>query len=245
MARNATLESILTDLRLEAKLATNAALNVQDRDRQIHLIQREQQRLWEEADWPHLRVERFLQLAAGQRFYDPATTTNEAGVAKGDLALDRIEKIEVKDGGDWIPLRPEIGAGHYAAYDSALDERCDPARAWRIYEDEQIEIWPIPQTSAGSNQEGYLRITGIRNLRTLVDGDDRSDLDGRLIALYAASHVLAAKNAPETQLVLEAAGKLFARLTADLKKNPRFQMFGVGREPRVTRPYIHKYVAPE
>lgn len=245
MARGATLEAILTDVRMEARLSANTAHNVQDRDRQIHLIQREQERLWEEADWPHLRVERFMPLQAGQRFYDPASLQNEAGTVKGDLAMDRIESVEVKDGGEWLRLGNGVGRGQYAAYDSALDERADPAQAWRIYEDGQIEIWPIPETNAGDDQEGYLRFTGIRTLQTFVDLGDRADLDDRLIALYAAARILAANKAPETQLVLEAAKGLFGRLTANLHKSEGFQMFGVGNERRVRRPVITHYTAPD
>lgn len=245
MARGVTLESILADVRFEAKMSSSAALNVQDRDRQIHLIQREQQRLWEEVDWPHLRVERFIPLQAGQRFYDPAALQNEAGDVKGDLSLDRIVSIDVKDGGEWQRLCGGISPLNYEEYDSPLDERASPARAWRIYEDEQIEIWPIPDVDASDEQEGYLRFTGVRNLRPLVDMDDRSDLDGQMIALFVAGQILAGQQAAEAQLTLEAAQKKFARLTADLNKRPAFQMFGVGRRQRPHRMYISRYVAPE
>lgn len=248
MARGATLGSILNDVRVEAKLSTSAALNVQDRERQVYLIQREQERLWEETDWPHLRVERFIPLQIGQRFYDMSACLNEAGATKGDLAFDRIEMVEVKDGGEWRPLRYDIDRRQYAAHDSALDERASPALTWRIYEDEQIEIWPIPDTAAVSaTQEGYLRITGIRQLATLVDDDDRADIDDRLISLYVAARLLASQKSPETELVLATAKRLKGRLTGNLKKSPGFQMFGVGerRPARTNTRFITKYNPPE
>jgi hypothetical protein len=246
MARNETLESILSDFRLDAKLSPSVALNAQDEQRQIRIIQSEQKRLWEETDWPHLRVERFLPQQAGQRFYDLSSAVNEEGVAKDDLAIDRIEMVEAKDGGVWYPLREGIGRSEYVAHDSALNERSSPAQAWRIYEGEQLEIWPVPEVDAAAGQEGYIRVTGIRQLRPFSDMSDRADLDSQLISLYAAGRYLASKKAADTEMVLGEAKKLFDRLTANLKKSEGFQMFGVGTTPRRYRgPMVTRYKAPE
>ena len=78
MARNQTLLKILNDVRAEARLSLNPAHNIADRDAQIILIQREQERLWAEHDWPHLVVDRYIPLIAGKRFYDPRTAFNDA-----------------------------------------------------------------------------------------------------------------------------------------------------------------------
>ncbi|AUQ95950.1 hypothetical protein PhaeoP66_03208 [Phaeobacter inhibens] len=243
MARNETLEAILTDFRLDAGLSSSSSHNIQDQDRQIHIIQREQTRLWEETDWPHLRVERFIPLQDGQRFYDLSSVQNEAGVVVGDLAIDRLETVEVKDGGIWRPLSNGITRHHYIAHDSALDQRASPAEAWRIYEDEQIEIWPVPDVDAGDEQEGLLRFVGIRQLRPFVEMSDRADLDAQLLSLYAAGRYLVAQKSAEAELVLSEARKLFGRLTANLKKSPGFQMFGIG-ESRPFRRFEQRYTAP-
>lgn len=248
MARRSTLGKILTDVRLEARRSSSAALNVQERDRQVQLIQREQQRLWEDYDWPHLRVERFIPLQIGQRFYDLATCQNEAGDVKGDLIYDRIEMIEVKEDDDWRLLRPEITRHDYLTYDSALDERSNPARAWRVYEDEQLEIWPISDIAAvPATQDSYLRITGIRNLNPLVQESDRADLDDTLLALFVA--YLLETDQAAMQKKLDAANRHYARLKADQKKCPTFQMFGVGTQerkyPTGPLPYVSRYTPPE
>lgn len=242
MARNSTLEKLLTDLRLEARLSSSPALNVQDRERQIQLLQREQFRLWEDFAWPHLRVERFIPVQAGQRFYDPAAMQNEAGAAKTDMRMDRIEKIDIKYDGVWQPLSNGITPAHYAAHDSALDQRSSPARAWRIYEDEQIEIWPVPDVDAGAQQEGYLRVTGIRNLRPLVNVADRADLDDSLIVLYAAGNILAGQNSPDAQLKMEAAQRHYARLRNSLSKSEGFNLFGARTAHPLRRPYVSRYI---
>ena len=54
--RGKTLESILNSVRAEARLSLLPANNNQVRDSHVILIQREQERLWEDYNWPHLRV---------------------------------------------------------------------------------------------------------------------------------------------------------------------------------------------
>lgn len=241
MARNSTLGSILTGARLEARLAASAALNVQADDRHVQLVQREQTRLWNDYAWPHLRVERFIPLQTGQRFYDPAGVRNEAGVIKGDLSIDRIERVDVKSDGDWLPLRNGIGAPEYAVSDSAIGEQEWPPRCWRIYEGEQIEIWPVPDQDIGADQEGYLRLVGIRNLRPLVDVSDRADLDDRLIELYVAANLLSGNEAKQKMALANAH---YARLRGALDKTESFRLFGTG--PAVPpRPLVARYRAPE
>lgn len=246
MARNATLEKILTDTRAEARLSLDAAHNVQARDMQINLIQREQQRLWEDFAWPHLRVHRFIPLDAGQRYYDPLAALTEAGATPAQqITIDRIEKIEVKSDSQWLVLSPGIDASCYAAHDSALDQRAWPPRRWKISEGDQIEIWPIPDTDASTGQEGYLRLTGIRSLRPLVAESDRADLDDRLLALYAAGALLAAAGAKDAQLKLEAAARHYGRLKGALSQTGSFNMFGAGlRSPEPRRPAISHYKPP-
>lgn len=246
MARNATLEKILTDTRAEARLSLDPAHNVQARDGQINLIQREQQRLWEDFAWPHLRVQRFIPLAAGQRYYDPLAALMEDGSTPAQqIPIDRIETVEVKSDSQWLRLSPGIDASCYAAHDSALDQRSWPPRRWKISEDDQIEIWPISDTDASVDQEGYIRITGIRQLRPLVAESDRADLDDRLLSLYAAGAILAGAGAKDAQLKLEAAARLYGRLKGALTKTADFNMFGAGlRNAPQQRPVISHYKPP-
>lgn len=242
MARGSTLESILRDVRLEARMSPNAAHNIQAREHQVALIQREQARLWEDFAWPHLRVRRFIPLAAGQRFYDVAGAVAENGsVPALDIPIDRIERIEVKSDGTWLPLSRVIGAEQYATYDSALDQRASPARRWDIAEEAVIEIWPVPDVDAATEQEGYLRITGIRALKPLVDDNDTADLDDYLISLYAAGALLAASGAKDAQLKLEAAQRHYQRVKADLSRNASFRLCGVGERAARRKPMIGHY----
>lgn len=245
MARNKTLEKLLIDVRAEARLSLDPAHNTQARDSHINLIQREQERLWEDFAWPHLRVHRFIPVQAGQRYYDTDSAVMEDGSDPAQqIPIDRIETIEIKSDGQWLPMETDIRAEHYAAHDSALDERAWPPRRWKISEGEDLEIWPVPDTDAGDEQYGLLRITGIRALRPLAQMDDRADLDDRLLTLYCAGALLAAAGAKDANLKLEAAARHYGRLKASLSKSADFNMFGTTLRPFRQRPYISRYKPP-
>lgn len=236
MARGTTLVALLDMLRVTAKLSLNPAHNSDDRAYQVKLLQMEQERLWEDFDWPHLRVERQVPLQAGQRTYDTPP----------DIRVDRIEKIECFSDGCWRVLSPNIDAQHYAAHNSDLDERSWPPRRWKITEAEDIELWPISDTDADpTTREGYLKFTGIRDLRSLVADDDRADLDDQMLVNFVAAGLLTKSGAKDAPLKLDLATNRYARLRG--RMTPRGQtlrMFGIGEQPRPTGIVITQYRPP-
>lgn len=218
MARNTTLSRLLDMYRAECRMSLNVSHNNQDRDRQVLDLQNTQEWLWEDFDWPLLRVDRQLNLAAGQRYYEPPE----------DLHIDRIDRIEVYHDAAYQRLTPGIDDVHYTAYNSALDERQWPPQRWRLAEDEQIEIWPIPDGNANlTTLEGTLRVTGIRKLRPLVNNDDRADLDDQLIVLWTAAEYLAGSGDKRAGLVLEKAKGRYAKLRGAQMPRKRMTLFGI------------------
>lgn len=237
MARGTTLIRLLDDYRAEARLSLNPAHNAQVRDTQVKILQRIQDRLWDEYNWPHLRVRRETLIASGQRYYD----------TPDDILIERIEHVEVFANGIWRPLRANVEPYHLDAYNSDLDERSYPPMRWQIAEGadgstEQIEIWPISNVDGNATtREGVFRVTGIRNLKPLVKDDDRAELDDRIIVLYAAAETLAASGAKDAQLKLEQANHILARKRSGMTPRRNFQMFGVGRIPVLRKPRIGHY----
>jgi hypothetical protein len=228
MARNQTLLTLLQDLRSELRLSGNPAHNSSVRDSHVRLLQRVQESLWEELDWPFLRVERFMAVQAGQRFYDPPA----------DMSLDRVEDIYFKDGDIWHRVQNGIFEMNYNAWDSRLDERSWPVERWRVYEDLQVELWPIPAENGDpATQHGFLKFEGIRKLRPLVADDDRADLDDQLIVLYAAAELLAARGAEDAPIKLAAAERRKRSLTASFTKIKTFSLGG-GDETYRHQPFI-------
>lgn len=224
MARYKTLGQLLTELRSKTRRSLNPAHNSQARDVQVDALQSTQEWLWADFTWPHLRVHRDIELNAGQRYYD----TPE------DIDIDRIEKVEYRDGDRWIPLEYGVQSVHYNSYDSDLDVRTWPPRRWMISEGslsdlEQIEVWPIPDRDYDTaTLDATLRVTGVRKLAPLVQDDDRADLDSRLIVGYTAAQMLAVAGSKDAPLVLDQTKKLDAKLRGGMVPRRRFKMLGVG-----------------
>lgn len=232
MARGSTLVRVLDLYRAEVRASQNPAHNSQVRDTQVKLLQRTQEQLWEDFDWPLLRVFRYVELQTGQRRYSPPS----------DMKIDRINKVEVFHDSAWCPLHAGIDAENYTAYNSDLDERQWPPQRYQYDEDEQLEIWPIPDAGYdAASKEGWVRLTGIRNLKPFVADGDRADIDDRLIALYAAAETLAADGAKDAQLKLDLANKRFAKLRGAQMPRRKFKLFGAGQSDRPRRVPIAVY----
>lgn len=244
MARGTTLSRLLDMYRSACRLSLNAAHNSQVRETQIRALQTKQAWLWGDFDWPHLQVKRFLALADGQRYYDIATATNENGDVANDFAVDRIVAVDVRYSGTYVPLGPGIDDGHYAAHDSELDGRAWPPQRWKLTEDEQIEIWPIPdQATDADTLEGRIRLTVIRNLAPLIADGDRADLDDNLIVELAAADYLAATGAQDAQLKIDQATRAYTKRKGQLTPRKKHTLF-VRPERPVRRPLITHYRPP-
>lgn len=232
MARRTTLVKLLDDLRAECRISLNAAHNREARDKQVKALQMKQEFFWNDFAWPHLRVERNLDLAAGQRYY----------AMPSDLDITRISKIEVRMDSVYTRVQPGIDACHYAAFDSELDVRSWPVQRWRISEDEQLEVWPIPEEGFdAASLEGRIKITGIRNLKPLVADTDRADLDDRLIVLHCAAEYLAATAAKDAQFKLDQANALYLKIRGQLMPRKVHKMFVGNDDRRVRRGPIAVY----
>lgn len=232
MARKKTLVKLVDDLRAEIRASLNPAHNSQAHDAQVKLLQRTQDWLYEDYDWPHLKIERLYPAQAGQRYYDFGA----------DFDLERINEVSFKVDGRFRPLLPEITDAHYLAHDSDLDARAWPIRAWRIHENDEVEAWPIAdQNGDATTYEGYFKVKGIKRLAPFIADTDRADLDDRLIVLYAAAEMLGAK---EGQTKLSLANDRAATLRGKLTKKTRFQMFGIGGDTAPRRPLVQTYRPP-
>lgn len=225
MARGTTLGEILDDLRAEVGHSLNPALGVNTRDVLINVLRRQQKRLWEDYDWPFLRVDRDIQVQAGQRYYN----------LPSDLVFERLSKLQFKYGDRWMPMTYGIGREQLNQFDSDRDIRSWPVERWDVAENNQVEIWPIPTNNGDlTSTDGTIRFTGIRRLNSFVADSDTADLDDQLITLYAAAEILARQKASDAQNKLAQAQQHYARLKARTAKGDVFVM-GY-EEPDVFKP---------
>lgn len=215
MARNRLFSQLVQDLRAEVGHSTSAPLGQSVLDSLKQTLQRTQEFLWEDFDWPFLRTREIVETQAGERFYD----------LPDNMILERVERMETKYGGRWRGLRRGITIQHYNQLDPVADERSSPMENWEAYTDGQFEVWPLPSQNADlESEEGVIRVSGIRNLQPLIADDDTADLDDRLIVLFAKAEILARQNSRDAELAIQAAQRHFLRLRGRLSVRRRFQL---------------------
>lgn len=187
MARGVSLGELVDKLRVAARFDPNPALSQNMVPLFEQTLRDTQERLYDEFDWPFLRVRRDKAIEVGQRYYD----------VPDDMNLERIVQIDVLVNDKWLPVDRGISLDHYNAVDSDNDERRDPIMRWDVSdtgEGEQIEVWPIPATPT------TMRFTGFRQLKPLRQRADIADLDDQLIVLYAAGEIMGGATNPDAQV---------------------------------------------
>lgn len=218
MARGTTLGSLVSKLRTAARYDPNPALSLNLVPLMEQTLSDTQERLYDEFDWPFLRVRRDKTLAAGQRYYD----------IPNDLNLERIIQVDVRNGDRWLPVERGITLDHYSSIDSDANKRMDPVCRWEVMDTgngEQIEVWPVPATNGA-----LLRFTGIRKLTPLVKQSDRADLDDQLIVLFSAGELLSGAKHPEAEIKFRQAAQRKDILQGRVTKR-RNNSFTLGGDP--------------
>ena len=143
--RGITLTNLVRRLRVQLSHSVNVAHGQATQEHLEEHIRMAQDWLWENYDWEHLNVDRFITLAAGQRYYP----------VPSDMIAERINSISVRDGNDWVPVEYGIDPCHLSTFDSDNDVRSWPVERYQFAEDPddasgnidaygRIEVWPVP-----------------------------------------------------------------------------------------------------
>lgn len=212
MPRGQTLASLLTDLREETGRANSSSLGQNELAALKARIRRTYRWLHQDYEWPHLKIRRDKTLNAGDRYI----------ALPADLDIERVQPtVECKRPGDtdWYPLGYGIDRRHFNFTDSDANEREDYPSAWQIYENDQIEIWPIPSINGIT-----LRFHGFSRPKTLVNDADTCDLDSDLVVLYAAARQLKRDKSPDADDVAQQARVHYQKMKGRLSKSPDINM---------------------
>ena len=223
MARNKQLTQLIDALRAEVGHAVSVSVGVDNLPAIKQLIRRTQETLYDDFDWPHLRIQPTKALAAGQRYYDFDTT----------LDYERIEEVVLWYSGQPHMLERGIGFGDDAQFDSDSGIRSDPQLKWDVRHTgtkEQLEIWPIP--SSNSNKIQY---KGIKKLNALTDLNDTADLDDQLIILFAAAEILTRQKSQDAGAKLAAANARYLKLKGRTKGAGQIAVMGGGSDTELLR----------
>lgn len=220
MARGVQLLALIDQLRAEVRYSLQPGVGTDVRGMLVHYLQRAQELLYDEYDWPFLRVLPYKDLWADQRYYDlPA-----------GLNLERVEKVVTYWGNDPSLVTRGIGWEHYAEFDPDKDERNDPVLRWDVrwvpeLEAEQIEVWPVPAVNTTK-----LQFQGLRELRPFYQDEHVADLDDRLIVLTAAADILHSARKPGAELKQQLANQRLATLKARLTQGQHVTRLTGGRD---------------
>jgi len=217
MPRGTSLSLLTEMVQDESRTSSATSRGVDHRAYLQRLIKRVQQELYDDYDWPFMRITRDAagkDMAAGQRYYDFPTALNP----------DRISRVWHQFGGLWTPLDQGITPAEYNAYDSDADVRADPPQKWDWYGESQFEVWPLPASA-----NGEVRFEGMKSLTLLSNDAATADLDDHLIVLFCAAEVLAPNNQKDASLKLQKAQRRLATLRGNLGTQKRV-VFGARAE---------------
>lgn len=214
MARNVTLNELTRQVRAESRLSTSNSRGLDDLENVQQMIRRVQETLYDDYDWPFMRVDKEAatkNLQAGQRYYDFPETMN----------MERAFSLWTNSTSVWTKLPQGISLTEYTQINSDDNFRADPVLKWDIVNETQYEVWPMP-ASDGSQ----VRFDGIKKLTPLLQPDDRADLDDRMIVLFVSAEILAANKQPDAQLKLQLAQQRRAKMQGRLVSQKRLVMGG-------------------
>lgn len=225
--RNVQLLQLVADFKAETGQSVLVSAGLDDLPAQQHFLRRTQEMLYDDFDWPHLRLKNVeIALAAGQRYYDVPASLN----------YERFEDVKLWIADTPYDIQQGIGAEEYALYNSDEGDRGSQVLAYDIAwtgTSEQIEVWPIPDDNSQ-----VLKITGIRKLRPLIANDDVCDLDDSMIVLSAASEVLADQKSGKAQLIGQAAARRKRQMQNRSTRNSGRTILGGGTPAKTRHPVV-------
>lgn len=202
--RGTTLGAMVQMFRLETGQSIQLAQGVQTREHVKHALNRVQEQLYNDFDWPFLRIYREENILAGERLYS----------WPDDLTVEDVRQLYDDLGsGQWQPISYGIEQTDYNAH--APDDRSDPILKWQIFDDRQYIVWPTPAAARTLKIYGYLAY------RPMREDSDRCILDDNMIVLFAAAEHLARNKMPDAQAKLSAAQRLRQRLQGKLVSDKR------------------------
>ena len=222
MARGKQLLSLIAQLRAETGRSQQVSVGVDEVENLKVVLQRTQETLYEEYEWPHLRVQKTITLNAGQRYYDMPAGLN----------FDRIQQVKLKYNNVYTDIERGITFDEYSVYDSNADtpERSFPTLKWDIRHTgsaEQVEVWPIP------NQTATIYMFGTKILDDLIQESDVAELDDRLIVLFAAAEILARQKSNDAKIKLSQAERRLMMLRRNSQADSKTIQVGLGgRSPK-------------
>lgn len=231
--RYMTLIEMLDALRIEARISQSAAHGLTLRDPHTYLLNRIQDDLVLNFDWPSLAVNEIIDIGQGQRY-----------VAYPDgMTFESVRGLYSPDtGGDYRPLTFGIGPEQINCKDpTVVADRDFPLQRFANYvpatgstNHNMLEVWPVP------DRDTKLYFKGYRYPTKMANDADKSLIDGPSIVLHAAAEILAGQKAEDASLKLNKAQERIRTLKIRQRgsDNREYSMSRAASHARLLRPGI-------
>jgi hypothetical protein len=192
---------MLTDLRAEVGHSTNVAHGINDRDTLLYYLNRVQQQLYVDYDWPQLITDRDIKVVDGGRYYAYPT----------DLAFEDITNIWVLINTVYNELGYGIGPYEMIVWNSDQGFKSWPTQKWMHNADSNtFELWPVPDANAAS-ANALVRLRGTKTVTKMINDSDESTLPDNLIVLFSAVEILQRDGAKDAPVKLQKANEAMRR----------------------------------
>jgi hypothetical protein len=227
MSNRLSLAEMVSDLRAEAGHSLVGGQGTNMEETLKYQLKRTQYELYRSYDWPALIIDEQQVVAANTRHLADFPNIDK----------EQINKLWCRQGTEWYPITYGIDPLHYSLYDPDNNVVGFPIMQYKYDElTEALEIWPLTSIECKVMARGQIL------LPPLVDDADRSLLDGTLLVLYAAAHLLARQKDEDAALVLQKAQQYLQGIQKNQgsQKRPTLSMGrdGGGRRARAGIDYI-------
>ena len=233
MPNRLPLAEMVNDLRAEVGHSLVGGQGTNMVDTLKYQLKRTQYELYRAHDWPAFIVDEQVDVPANSR-YLPAFQ---------QIDQEQVNDMWCRQGTEWYPIHYGIDPMHYSLYDPDNNVVGFPIQRYRYDEiTQQFEIWPLTSIDTRVLARGQIQ------LPPLLDDADTSLLDGTLIVMFAASHILSRQKDEDASLVQSKAQQYLSSILrnqgsqkrdtlsmarADGGRRPRAGIDYIPRQPRV------------
>lgn len=200
-----SLGQLVTSLRFEVGQSSSAAAGLNQRDQLVYILNRVEEELSLNWDYPGLIVDRDIPLVTGTRYYAYPSDLPFGAITNAWLVYNTL----------FGELTYGIGPEQFALFNSNTGFTSWPVERWMHNGDSGLfELWPVPSQAppaTPTSQAALVRLRGPRLITPMVADGDVCTLPATVIVLFAAAEVLARQKSPDAGLKLDKAKEFLRR----------------------------------
>lgn len=216
MALGVKLIDLVRDLRAEVGHSLAPAQGLNTEESLMYLLNRVQQQLWVEYDWPMRRANVYIELFEGQAKYDYPWQMNFNGIES--VSYTPLRDSSETQSAKWRPLEYDVRDGEYLLVVDDIEARKGPPQRWAHNSaGDKFQVWPAP------DQHGWVRLHGQRISKDMRLAEDKCELDSVLIVMRAAAEIASRQKMADANIKVENVGRFALKLLArqrSLKTKP-------------------------